>query len=63
MKWHGDLRYFVCFHYILMEKTKAQKRKYYYISLLVFVAVVLVYNILIINIIGLDLSKCCHEMI
>lgn len=53
----------MCFHYILMEKTKAQKRKYYYISLLVFVAVGLVYNILIINIIGLDLSKCCHEMI
>lgn len=45
-----------------MEKTKAQKRKYYYI-VAVRLAVGLVYNILIINIIGLDLSKCCHEMI
>lgn len=41
------VRYFVCLHYILMGKTKAMKRKYYYMPLLVLVAVVLVDNIFI----------------
>lgn len=40
-----------------------EKRKYCYISLLVFIAVVLDYNIVIMIMRGFDLSKCCHEII